>query len=323
MNVSTLSPKSEYIPISIATLIPEQTVGVRLFTRNDGDGRAHLYKSEQVVFRESDRQRLQENGTRYLFIRKDDHYRYQEYLRDNIDTLITDESRPINDRIGAISEIVRDVLASAFHRGKTDVIVANSVNVAENCVSLLSRDDVVVSDLIGVLHHDYHTFTHCTNVSFFCVLLAKAMGITDTKELNEIAVGGMIHDIGKLEISDRILTKPGRLNDIEFDAIKEHPRAGFLKLNDRVDISHRQLMMTYQHHERLDGKGYPVGCEGDEIHHWAKICTIVDVYEAMTANRPYRPPIRKEQVREIMLRDVNQAFDAELLECWWTLMDNR
>lgn len=322
MNVATLSTKSEYIPISIATLIPQQMIGVRLYTRGESDGRAHLYKSETVVFRESDRIRLLEHGNRYLYIRKCDHARYQEYLREHIDDFIVDEKRPIVDRIAAFGEIVRDVLATTFQSNKTEAIVSGSIGIAERCVSLLSRDDVVASDLMGVLHHDYHTFTHSANVSFFSVLLAKGFGIRDEASLREIAIGGMIHDIGKLDISDQILTKPGKLTDLEYDTIKEHPRAGFLKLKDRDDISFGQLMMTYQHHERLDGKGYPVGCEDDDIHPWAKICTVVDVYEAMTANRPYRPPIRKHQVKEIMLRDANKAFDAELLQCWWMKMDS-
>ena len=105
---------------------------------------------------------------------------------------------------------------------------------------------------------DYHTFTHSANVSYYCVMLAKELGITSENELNQIAMGALLHDLGKLEIPASILTKPGKLTDWEFDVIKTHPTVGFRQLCQRQDLNHAQLMMVYQHHERLDGTGYPV-----------------------------------------------------------------
>ncbi len=95
-----------------------------------------------------------------------------------------------------------------------------------------------------------------------------------------------------------------------------HPTVGFEQLNFREDLTDGQLMMVYQHHERLDGKGYPVGVVDSEIHPWAKICSVVDVYEALTSYRPYRSPMPRKKVFEIMERDSGAAFDAEVLACW-------
>ena len=124
------------------------------------------------------------------------------------------------------------------------------------------------------------------------------------------------HDVGKLEIADAILSKPGRLDDAEFEIIREHPRTGFRKLCRREDLNFGQLMMVYQHHERLDGKGYPVGITAEQIHPWAKVCTVVDVFEALTSNRPYRKAMSYSKAFEIMDRDSGLAFDPEMLKCW-------
>jgi HD-GYP domain-containing protein (c-di-GMP phosphodiesterase class II) len=75
-------------------------------------------------------------------------------------------------------------------------------------------------------------------------------------------------------------------------------------------------MMVYQHHERLDGNGYPVGVVESEIHPWSKICSVVDVYEALTSYRPYRSPMSRKTAFEIMERDIGKAFDPEVLGCW-------
>lgn len=306
----------DYLQVSVATLVPGKLLGIRLFTRDASGHAVKLYKSEDVAFEEKDRQKLLSQERRFLLIRKSDHEEYQEYLRNNLSSTLNDESLPAINRAASLGEVVRDVMCSTFRKGETDGIVACSTELAENCVNLLSREDLMAGELVGVLHHDYQTFTHSTNVAFYAVMLAKALGISEEKDLQQIAIGGFVHDLGKLDISESILTKPGKLDDTEFDLIREHPTAGFRKLCHREDMSVGQLMMVYQHHERIDGRGYPVGIVGDEIHYWAKICTVVDVFEALTSNRPYRRGIHRDDVEQMMRRDIGSAFDAEILECW-------
>lgn len=306
----------DYMQVALTTLVPGKTFSSRLFVEDSEKGGFRLYKSEDVPFEEKDRQKLLANGTRSLWIRKSEHEAYQDYLRENLSATLADESIPTINRAASLGEVVRDVMSSTFKKGDTDDIVDQTSSLAENCVGLLSRDDIMAADLVGVLHHDYHTFTHSTNVSFYAVMLAKAVGINNEKELGEIAIGGFVHDLGKLEIPESILTKPGRLTDEEFGVIRDHPRSGFRKLCQRSDMSRGQLMMTYQHHERLDGRGYPVGCVEADLHLWSKICSVVDVFEALTSNRPYRRAIPRQEVFEMMRRDSGTAFDKEILECW-------
>ncbi|MDG2220500.1 MAG: HD domain-containing protein [Rubripirellula sp.] len=138
----------------------------------------------------------------------------------------------------------------------------------------------------------------------------------DTDDVQKITTAGLLHDLGKLKINQRILRTPRKLTSEEFEIIKSHPTLGFEQLAFREDLCEGQLMMVYQHHERLDGGGYPVGVVDSEIHPWAKICAVVDVYEALTSFRPYRSPMPKEKVFEIMRRESGKSFDPELLACW-------
>lgn len=252
----------DFISISVATLVPGASLGVRLFVRDKGSNGVRLYKSEELSFEQKDRDKLLSQGRRTLLIRKSDSARYQEYLRESLPSTLENESIPIVSRAACLSEVVRDVMVSTLVSGDTDAILEATEDLAETSVPVLARDDLMVHELAGVMHHDYHTFTHSTNVAFYAVMLARALGISDESELNRIAVGGFIHDLGKLDIADAILTKPDRLDEDELEVIRDHPRAGFRRLCHRDDLSFGQLMMVYQHHERIDGGGYHPGGDG-------------------------------------------------------------
>ncbi len=309
------------IPISMATLSPTASLGVNIYLRARSNDPPVLYCAANEL---PDYERLVPlvgQGVNKLFIDVTDRARYQQYLRDNWDDLICDEASPIPNRVAVLSEVLRDVLDTEFARNDTESIVAASQKLGRVTSHLLSESNIITQQLCNVLHHDYATFTHCTNVSMYCVLLARKLGYT-TADIEEIAVGGLLHDLGKLQIDERILNKPDKLDEFEFREIKKHPATGFIQLVDREDMSFGQLMMCYQHHERLNGSGYPVGCVSEEIHPWAKICSIVDVYEALTSNRPYRKPMSPKTALAILDKGEGTEFDSEMLECWRQLVNN-
>lgn len=281
-----------------------------------------LYRGPEVALESDDLTRLLQRGQTKLFVRAEDHTNYQTYLRENLDEVLGDESIEVSRRFASLNEVVRDVLATAFEQAEVDETVEQCQDLARHNVELICRDDAVESDLLGVMYHDYHTFTHSANVSFYCVMLAKALQISDHDTLTQIGTAGLLHDLGKLEIPENILCKKGRLDDAEFEVIQAHPRTGFEKLCHRDDLTFGQLMMVYQHHERLDGKGYPVGVVDGDIHEWARLCTVVDVFEALTSNRPYRAGMPIEEALTLMDRDSGVAFDVEMLECWKSTIKN-
>jgi len=308
--------ETAYIPISAATLIPETSISTSLYIARKEDGQMQLYRGADVPFEEADLNSLIARGHSKVYVQAGEHAQYQQYLRDNLSSVLDDESLSVQRRFTSLNDVIRDVLAKSFSAGNVAETVDTCRDLAENTVDLILRNDVMASDLLGVMHHDYHTFTHSANVSYYCVMLAENLQLTDEEGLKQIATGGLLHDLGKLDIPDKILSKPGRLTDAEFEVIRAHPRTGFRKLCQRDDLSFAQLMMVYQHHERLDGKGYPVGVTAEEIHPWAQMCTVVDVFEALTSNRPYRTGMPYDKAFEIIDRDIGKAFDRDIVQCW-------
>lgn len=151
--------------------------------------------------------------------------------------------------------------------------------------------------------YDDQTYVHSMNVALICNVMAKWLGKTD-EETDIITLAGLLHDIGKLRIPVRIITKPDKLTNTEFKVIKSHPRMGYEILKDK-DIDDRIKNAALMHHERLNGTGYPDKRKGNEIDDTAKIVAIADVYDAMTADRVYRRGVCPFKVIEHFERELD------------------
>lgn len=170
-----------------------------------------------------------------------------------------------------------------------------------------------------------YTWKHSENVAKLSEPLANKF-FKDKKKVEIVKWASLLHDIGKIGISSNILDKPSRLTNEEFDKIKEHPifskeMLGFTKDNALFDDNEVNIIsdIAQYHHERWDGKGYPCGLKGEDIPFMARIVSVVDAYEAMTAERPYKKPMSKENAVNQIISCSGTQFDPEIvakfLEC--------
>ena len=310
------------IPISPMTLSSQFPVGVDVYSWQTGSKEQILFLAADETATDDALQRIASSPDVKLYISHYDSSAFQNYLRSHFDEWFKTDSISIHNKVALLSEIVRNVLLEQFSRNETNSVVTSAKTLGSHIAQLTSNRSLSGSELCQILHHDYGTFTHSANVGFYCSLLASRMGYTGEK-LEEIATGGLLHDLGKLEIDERILNKPDKLDEFEFRTIKEHPLTGFRKLTKVKGVTTEQLLMAYQHHERLDGKGYPVGIGGNEIDIVSRICSVADVFEAMTSNRPYRRALSQKQTLEIMSGGVNKSFDKEVFQCWSNIVHRR
>jgi putative nucleotidyltransferase with HDIG domain len=165
---------------------------------------------------------------------------------------------------------------------------------------------------------DAHTYGHSRQVTRYAVRLAQELGL-EPERLELIDYGGLLHDVGKIGIRDYILLKPDRLDEDEFEVMKSHPRIG-VKIIERVRGLRPTLPIIEAHHERYDGKGYPLGLKGEEIPLEARILSIADAFEAMTADRAYRPAMATEQALSILWEGRGAAWDPELVTMFVELL---
>lgn len=162
---------------------------------------------------------------------------------------------------------------------------------------------------------DYYTRGHCDRVRHYALLLGNALNFSE-QAISDLEFASMLHDIGKIGISQAILNKPDKLTDAEFQEIMRHPATGAEIISEIPFLNECQVII-HQHHERIDGKGYPYGITGAEIHYSAKILAIVDAYDAMTSDRPYRAePLTAEEALQELIAGRGTQFDAELVEAF-------
>lgn len=168
---------------------------------------------------------------------------------------------------------------------------------------------------------DYYTIGHSNMVCAYSIMIAREMGLP-AKTIDEIEVGSIMHDIGKIGIDDSIIKKEGRLTDEEFEIIKTHTTIGeqiLMPLHYNLFTTIR--MIVRNHHERMDGKGYPDGLTGDEIPIETKIVICADAFEAMTSNRPYRDALPMDEALDEVRRNSGTQFDPDVADILIRLMD--
>jgi putative nucleotidyltransferase with HDIG domain len=168
----------------------------------------------------------------------------------------------------------------------------------------------VMESTIGA--RDPYTVDHQQRATHIAMAIAQRMGLSKER-LEELHVAGSLHDLGKIAVPAEILSKPGKLTDLEYAIIKTHPQVAFNILKP-LEIPGRITQIIMQHHERMNGSGYPYGLDGQEILLEAKILGVADVLEAMCSHRPYRPALGIEKAMEEISKKRGILYDPEVVD---------
>lgn len=158
---------------------------------------------------------------------------------------------------------------------------------------------------------DPYTAGHQKNVSRLAECIARKMGL-DEEKVRGVRMAGTIHDVGKINVPAEILSKPGRLGDLEFRLVRTHPQAGWEALRN-IDVPWPLADIVHQHHERLDGSGYPDNLKEPDILLEARIIAVADVVEAMSSHRPYRAAFTVEQALDEIKAGAGLLYDGAVV----------
>ena len=207
--------------------------------------------------------------------------------------------------------VVKQVLRELSSGGKLNYhkitqlseLVYGSVNDSVNVIKCLNN----------IRDKDEYTYTHCVNVAFYSMLIAKWLTLSKA-EIEEVIQAGLLHDIGKVLIPDEILNKRGKLLELELDIMQRHSLIGYFCIKNITEISQPIKEAVLSHHERSDGSGYPYGLRDNEIHLFAKIIAIADVYDAMTQDRVYKKGVNPFVAFEMFQTLGMGMFDIHVLK---------
>lgn len=211
------------------------------------------------------------------------------------------------------TRIVRSVMQDV-RLGKA-INMENVEPLVEDITSSLMRNGGALTSLLRLKTKDDYTFLHSVSVCTLMVTFCKAVGI-DTETTRQAGIGGLLHDTGKMKVPDEVLNKPGRLTDEEFEIIKRHPSDGHAILLETQGVGDIPLDITLHHHERMDGSGYPDKLPGDQITTLAQMAAIVDVYDAITADRCYHKGIPPAEALKKMWEWSKFHFNPKLMQAF-------
>lgn len=252
-------------------------------------------------------ERLIEQGITYVYIE-------HEFTKDvDVQLAIPNELRVQATK--TIKETFTELKSHAFTK-KSYIFNKNEeklTSIVEEIIKIITGESDAISMLADILITDDYTFQHSLNVAIYSLAIGTKLNLSE-KELINLGIGAILHDVGKLFIEEDILKKPDKLSPEEYEIMKQHTELGFEYIRKYTDLPTVVAHCAYQHHERLDGSGYPRQLKNGDIHTFGKIIGIADVFDAVTSNRVYRDAMLPSEGLEILYAGAVEKFDKEMVE---------
>ena len=218
------------------------------------------------------------------------------------------EDDEITEHTPIVSEQTRLKAIKSLKRLNID----DCIYVANNIVEEIRESESMIVETINLSTYDNYTYTHSVNVDILAVVLGVACGLRDD-ELRKLSQAALLHDIGKTCVPIEILNKPAPLTEEEWEEMKKHPLYGYNMLKDNYDVSSVTRNAILSHHENVDGSGYPRHLTAENIHLFAKIIHIADVYDALITKRIYKDAMNPADALEYLMGNAEHLFDKELV----------
>lgn len=242
------------------------------------------------------------------------HWEPGKLIPDEMREAINDKSLPPQKKADIVYSSSIKIMTRLFEDPKAENIGEAKKGIAE-LVDLIVTDADTSFHLLRISSHDFYTYTHSVNVGVLSVLLSKTLfGKYNAHNMHELGAGFFLHDIGKVRVDSEIINKRGRLTEDEVKKMRTHPYQSYKILSETDHLTEECRIITMQHHEREDGTGYPRRLKGDEIHTYGRICCIADVYDALTAERSYKPRLSPFEALKIMKEEMLNHFHKDIFE---------
>ena len=254
----------------------------------------------------------QESFGQVLYVRGDQRDQLLAFEQQRLDEILEDTSAPVTSKCNILRDVTSMLSMIVFETPTAQAIQRQRSHITR-MIDFSMKSPEAVSHMLRLTHHDYHTYTHSVNVGIYGLAIAmELLKSNGEHDLNEITAGFFLHDLGKCRVPSEIINKPGPLSSDEWTIMRGHPMYGYRLLNREGALSKEVSIIVRQHHERMDGTGYPEKLIGDRIHLYARICAVADAFDALTTHRSYKAPMTSFHALQTMKEEMEAQFDPDI-----------
>jgi HD-GYP domain-containing protein (c-di-GMP phosphodiesterase class II) len=299
-----------FMPVPIETILPQTVPNFDLYNRVGHE--YILYRTGEHPFTEEQHRALREHHARALHVPEKHASAYWRYVKEHITAILSDATfsprRKAEVFHASAIGLTREVLLNPT--GQESLATAGEVVKAS--AQLLVEGPRGFHAFLDMVGKDSSFYAHSVNVCTYGIALAQAVGLPREK-LHELGTGLLLHDLGMVGVPDEIVNKPGSLDDHEWQIIRGHPARGLQIYEESGGQGEIATAVILFHHERMDGSGYPQGLQGAGIPLVARIAATVNVFDALTTVRPFRPARTTYQALACMKQELKTTVDQDLL----------
>lgn len=269
-----------------------------------------IFRSKGNIWTPDDTRNLSNFGVSEVYVKFDSPKQHHQFLNSRLTLLVDARDVPVKEKAQALYEVSDPLLSQIYVSPKSGEQIEGAFKYVKNCIKFLN-DKGALPELIELSSKHFSEHVHGLHVSAYSIALAKIAGFQSYDSIQALGVGALLHDIGKCKIDSKILTKPAELSDPEWQEIRKHPIYGdeILKKHEFVPALSRRVVL--EHHERINGKGYPHGKK--DLHVFSKIVAIADVFNSLISERPYKRAMKPYEALKYMITTMKEEFDGKFL----------
>jgi len=314
---ATTEGGEEYYKVPIDLYRDGETVETDLYLYYQGQ--YILCKTKGVKWTKSDEERLQTFGATTFFVRFRSPVEHHQFLDEKLKSLLERPGVSIERKASVLYDVSDPILSKVYTSPKESENIKSAASYVKNCIKFLNEKGSL-TELVNLANHNLTEHTHALHVSTYAISLAKRMGANSYEDIFAIGMGALLHDVGKSKIDAKILKKPGELDDSEWMMIRKHPEFGYELLENRPEVPKVARRIVLEHHERVNGRGYPKGIRN--IHQFSKIVGIADVFNALTSETEYSKAMRPYEALKYIVQYMSLEFDKNLVAAFIEMLSD-
>jgi putative nucleotidyltransferase with HDIG domain len=255
-----------------------------------------------------------QKGVKTLYIHPEDLDSFKLFVARPASAILEDSKTSQEKKIAALLNMTEQNMAELFSQITVrDETALNTKKLVSNYVTLLTQSPNTLATILRLVSHGEYLYYHSIAVAIFSVFIAKATGQFDQKSLEQVGLGGFLHDIGATQLPKDVVCSPLELSDQQWDSMHGHTKLGLKMIESTQSIPDEVRYIVYQHHEEPGGAGYPNKIAGPVIYYPAKVVAIADAFSALISKRPFRPAYSVENAIQI-LQESKGKYDPALVD---------